>query len=79
MFRPFTSRTVVWLLAVAGVVLTLCGAVMWVLPGPGLPVLLLGVLCLVAAGAVRLGRTPRLSECRHPSCRHGNNCQAAAK
>lgn len=54
MFRPFTRRTAVRLLTAASVLLTLSGAVMWVLPGPGLPVLLLGMLCLAAAGAVRL-------------------------
>lgn len=32
-----------------------------------------------AAGAIRLDRTPRLSECRHLSCRRGDSCQAAAK
>lgn len=54
MAPSFTGRTVVWLFAVAGVLLTLCGTAMWVLPGPGVPVLLLGFSCLAAAGVGRL-------------------------
>ncbi len=50
----FTGRTFVWSFAVAGVLLTLCGTAMWVLPGPGVPVLLLGIFCLAAAGVGRL-------------------------
>ncbi|QTU47431.1 hypothetical protein F3K20_23745 [Streptomyces scabiei] len=54
MSRPLTGCTLVGVLTVVGALLTLCGAVMWVLPGPGLPVLLLGILCLAAAGIVLL-------------------------
>lgn len=40
-----------------GVVLTVAGAAMYVLPGPGLPVLLLGLAAVLAGGAVRfIGR-----------------------
>jgi hypothetical protein len=42
----------------AGATLTLCGVVLWVLPGPGLPVLLLGIVCLAIAGALRLTDRP---------------------
>ena len=35
-----------------GVALTAAGAAMYVLPGPGLPVLLLGLAALVAGAAV---------------------------
>ncbi|MEV7510364.1 MULTISPECIES: hypothetical protein [unclassified Streptomyces] len=41
-------------LAASGVVVTMAGAVMYVLPGPGLPVLLVG-LALLAAGVIALG------------------------
>ena len=37
-----------------GVALTAAGAAMYVLPGPGLPVLLLGLAAVVAGAAVRL-------------------------
>ncbi|WP_191971333.1 hypothetical protein [Streptomyces luteolifulvus] len=50
MDSPLTRRTVARSLATAGMALALCGVVMWALPGPGLPVLLLGILCLVGAG-----------------------------
>ena len=59
MSSPLTRRTVARSLAAAGVALALCGVVMWVLPGPGLPVLLLGILCLAVAGAVRLIDQPK--------------------
>jgi hypothetical protein len=58
MDSPLTRRTVARSLATAGMALALCGVVMWALPGPGLPVLLLGILCLVGAGAVRLTDRP---------------------
>ncbi|WP_328743887.1 hypothetical protein OHT57_00995 [Streptomyces sp. NBC_00285] len=35
-----------------GVALTAAGAAMYVLPGPGLPVLLMGLAAVVAGGAV---------------------------
>ncbi|MGV9557037.1 hypothetical protein [Streptomyces sp. NPDC003401] len=54
-----TGRPVARSLTAAGEVLVLAGIVMWVLPGPGLPALLLGVLCLAAAGAVRLAGRAR--------------------
>lgn len=54
MDSPLTRRTVTRSLAAAGTALALCGVVMWVLPGPGMPVLLLGTLCLAVAGALRL-------------------------
>ncbi|MDX3067129.1 hypothetical protein F9278_26095 [Streptomyces phaeolivaceus] len=60
MSRPFTGRALVGVLTVVGALLTLCGAVMWVLPGPGLPVLLFGILSLAAAGiALLTGRWNR--------------------
>ena len=59
MDSPGISRVAARLLAALGAVLALCGAVMWVLPGPGLPVLLLGILCLAIAGALRLTDRPR--------------------
>lgn len=59
MDRPLTRRTVARSLATAGTALVLCGVAMWVLPGPGLPVLLLGILCLAGAGAARLTDRPR--------------------
>ncbi|MDX2757448.1 hypothetical protein [Streptomyces europaeiscabiei] len=54
MSRPFTGCRLAHVLTVIGALLTLCGSVMWVLPGPGLPVLVLGILCLAAAGIVLL-------------------------
>ncbi|MFF9773563.1 hypothetical protein ACF1HJ_07800 [Streptomyces sp. NPDC013978] len=54
MSRLVTGFTLVGVVTVVGALLTLCGAVMWVLPGPGLPVLLFGILCLAAAGIVLL-------------------------
>ncbi|GHE63089.1 PGPGW domain-containing protein [Streptomyces capitiformicae] len=59
MGSPLTRRTVARSLATAGTALALCGVVMWVLPGPGLPVLLLGILCLAVAGALRLTNRPK--------------------
>lgn len=59
MDSPLTSGAAARLLAALGAVLALCGAVMWVLPGPGLPVLLLGILCLAIAGALRPTDRPR--------------------
>ena len=59
MARPLSRRTVTRSLAAVGAALALCGAVMWVLPGPGLPVLLAGILCLAVAGAARLIDRPR--------------------
>ncbi|MFD9516140.1 hypothetical protein [Streptomyces sp. NPDC059979] len=51
-------------LAAIGVPVTVMGAAMYVLPGPGLPVLVLGLLLLVAGIATtalgrKQGRTPR--------------------
>ncbi|MFF7844545.1 hypothetical protein ACFZC6_38195 [Streptomyces ossamyceticus] len=51
-------RTATRRLVAAGVTLALCGVVMWVLPGPGLPALLLGIVCLAIAGALRLTDRP---------------------
>jgi hypothetical protein len=45
--------TVGWL-AFAGTAVTAMGAVMYVLPGPGLPVLVTGVLILLGAASLRL-------------------------
>lgn len=59
MGSPLTSRAPARSLAALGTALALCGVVMWVLPGPGLPVLLLGILCLAVAGALRLTDRPR--------------------
>lgn len=59
MDSPPARRTIARSLAAGGTALALCGAVMWVLPGPGLPVLLLGILCLAIAGALRLTDRPR--------------------
>jgi hypothetical protein len=59
MDSPLTRRTVTRSLAAAGTALALFGVVMWVLPGPGLFVMLLGILCLAVAGAVRLTDRPR--------------------
>jgi hypothetical protein len=42
-----------WLSA-TGVLLTVAGLAMWVLPGPGLPVLAVGVVCSAVAGVLRL-------------------------
>lgn len=45
--------TVRWL-TFAGTVFTVAGAAMYVLPGPGLPVLATGVLILLGAASLRL-------------------------
>jgi hypothetical protein len=58
MDSPLNRRTATRRLAAAGVTLALCGVVLWVLPGPGLPVLLLGIVCLAIAGALRLTDRP---------------------
>ncbi|MCL6738519.1 hypothetical protein [Streptomyces neyagawaensis] len=59
MIKSGKGQTALRSLTAAGVLLILMGAVMWVLPGPGLPVLLTGAICLAAAGMARLADWPR--------------------
>lgn len=59
MSRPPGRRILGWL-APLGAVLTATGAVMYVLPGPGLPLLSAGVVMLLIAAVLRpLGRERR--------------------
>ncbi|WP_258311174.1 hypothetical protein [Streptomyces sp. NWU49] len=45
-------RAHAWWASIAAVLLTAAGLVTWVLPGPGLPVLALGLLCSAVAGVL---------------------------
>lgn len=45
-------RAHAWWVSIAAVLLTAAGLVTWVLPGPGLPVLALGLLCSAVAGVL---------------------------
>ncbi|CAL9671540.1 hypothetical protein SUDANB15_07431 (plasmid) [Streptomyces sp. enrichment culture] len=53
-----TERRIGVILAAAGTPLTLAGALMYVLPGPGLPVLVIGLTTLIA-GLVMTATTRR--------------------
>lgn len=46
-------------LLVLGVCAVILGLILVPLPGPGVPVVIAGVLLLLVAGALKLSRTPR--------------------
>ncbi|MFF7969379.1 hypothetical protein ACFZC3_29005 [Streptomyces sp. NPDC007903] len=56
--NTMTERRIGTILATAGTPLTLAGALMYVLPGPGFPVLVIGLATLIT-GLVMTATTPR--------------------
>ncbi len=57
-----TSSTAVVLMS-AGAVATVAGVLMYVLPGPGFPVLVLGLACATAGAALRMTNCRRSGAC----------------